>query len=262
MSEQPEPSNVRTPWGYEEIVLACDLVIANGWHALDRRTDDRVTRLSDLLRQMSPERAAQDPTFRNPQGVGRKTHDIATLHPEYPGRPTKGGRLTADVVAAFLADPDHMVDLARAIRAAGSLAQDNRMLPDLDDDTTFAEGRPFERRHLARERDPEVRRRKIAQVRREMGVISCEVCSFDFEALYGDRGRDFIECHHREPLSVTGPRQTALSDLALLCSNCHRMIHRYRPWLTVAQLVELVRSASRYRDAPRVWATGPQTPTP
>ncbi|MEV1292736.1 HNH endonuclease [Pseudonocardia sp. NPDC049635] len=245
MSEQPQTeSRSRTPWGYEEIVLACDLVVANNWHALDRRTDDRVAELSSVLRQMSPMRAAQDPTFRNVQGVGRKTHDIATLHPEYSGQPTKGGKLTAAVVAAFLTEPGRMGDLATAIRAAGSLSPDEAPPPDLDDEATFAEGRPFERRHLARERDPEARRRKIIQVHNNNGVVRCEVCRFDFETVYGDRGRDFIECHHRDPLSVSGPRQTALGDLVLLCSNCHRMIHRYRPWLTVEQLMELVTARS------------------
>jgi 5-methylcytosine-specific restriction enzyme A len=31
-----------------------------------------------------------------------------------------------------------------------------------------------------------------------------------------------------------------LADLALLCSNCHRMIHRTKQWLTVEELKKLV----------------------
>ncbi|MDP6032209.1 MAG: HNH endonuclease [Alphaproteobacteria bacterium] len=34
--------------------------------------------------------------------------------------------------------------------------------------------------------------------------------------------------------------RTKLSDLVLLCSNCHRMVHRKRPWLTVRELRELI----------------------
>jgi hypothetical protein len=81
----------RTPWSYEEIVLACDLVASNGWK-VDRRTDKRVAELPQLLRRMSPELAAGDPKFRNADGVGRKTHDIATLHPGYARKQTKGAR--------------------------------------------------------------------------------------------------------------------------------------------------------------------------
>jgi 5-methylcytosine-specific restriction protein A len=107
----------RTPWSYDEIVLACDLVVANSWKALDRRTDKRVAELSQLLRRMSPELAAGDPKFRNADGVGRKTHDIATLHPEYPGKRTKGGKTTEEVVGAFVDDSERMRQYAAEIRA-------------------------------------------------------------------------------------------------------------------------------------------------
>lgn len=62
----------------------------------------------------------------------------------------------------------------------------------------------------------------------------------DFGYVYGTRGLNYIECHHRTPLHVTGETQTKLSDLALLCSNCHRMIHRTEQWLTVEELKRIV----------------------
>jgi hypothetical protein len=111
---------------------------------------------------------------------------------------------------------------------------------DLDEGETFDEGRTLERRYLIRERDPHARRKKIAHVRQALGHVRCEACGFDFETAYGDRGRDYIECHHRNPLSVAGPSATALGDLALLCSNCHRVVHRVKPWLTVEELAALV----------------------
>jgi len=53
-------------------------------------------------------------------------------------------------------------------------------------------------------------------------------------AEYGDHGDGFIECHHTKPVSeLQVGEKTKLSDLALVCSNCHRMIHRKRPWLSV-----------------------------
>lgn len=96
------------------------------------------------------------------------------------------------------------------------------------------------RAHLLRERDPKLRRRKLDEARRDGLPISCEVCGFDFGRTYGSHGLDYIECHHRTPLHVTGQTQTKLADLALLCSNCHRMIHRTKQWLTVDQLKNLV----------------------
>ena len=40
------------------------------------------------------------------------------------------------------------------------------------------------------------------------------------------------------------------TDLVPVCSNCHRMIHRRRPWLSVEQLRQLVRSCGD--QAPRL----------
>ncbi|WP_376770720.1 HNH endonuclease [Lentzea indica] len=60
--------------------------------------------------------------------------------------------------------------------------------------------------------------------------LACEVCTFDFKQTYGDRGAGFAEIHHAVPFHVTGPIKTRLADLVVLCSNCHRMIHRGPQW--------------------------------
>lgn len=55
------------------------------------------------------------------------------------------------------------------------------------------------------------------------------MCTFDFAKVYGALGADFIEIHHTKPVAKMKPgSKTKLSDLALLCSNCHRMAHRKR----------------------------------
>ncbi|GAB6158809.1 hypothetical protein JCM39194_20090 [Desulfotomaculum varum] len=47
----------------------------------------------------------------------------------------------------------------------------------------------------------------------------------------------YIECHHTIPISEYAKEiKTRVSDLALVCSNCHRMLHRRRPWLSIDQL--------------------------
>ncbi|MED4046764.1 HNH endonuclease, partial [Priestia aryabhattai] len=67
---------------------------------------------------------------------------------------------------------------------------------------------------------------------------------FNFEEVYGERGRDFIEIHHIKPLSslkeavAINPK----TDLVPLCANCHRMIHRRKnEVLTVEQLKALTK---------------------
>ena len=53
------------------------------------------------------------------------------------------------------------------------------------------------------------------------------MCGFDFKDKYGELGEGFAECHHTIPVSELKDNQkTTLSDLSILCANCHRMIHR------------------------------------
>lgn len=57
----------------------------------------------------------------------------------------------------------------------------------------------------------------------------CMVCGFDFEAMYGELGKGYIEVHHKEPLYVRNgivKKINPKTDLVCLCSNCHSMIHR------------------------------------
>ncbi len=73
------------------------------------------------------------------------------------------------------------------------------------------------------ERSPRNRENAI----RQHGT-TCQVCGFNFEDVYGDIGRGFIEVHHVVPLSskdaVTSVNPS--TDLVCLCANCHRMIHK------------------------------------
>ena len=103
------------------------------------------------------------------------------------------------------------------------------------------EGRELYVRHKTRERDPAIVKAKKEQFQSEYGGLFCEVCGFDFEKIYGKRGDGFIECHHDVPLhTIQGESKTKTTDLTLLCSNCHRMVHRKKEWLTVPQLKSLL----------------------
>lgn len=227
-------------WTRDEIILACDLVRQVDWRPL-RRTDLRAIELSELLRRLPIHRGVpRAETFRNPSSVARKTADIATSRDGYSGKQTRGNRMDKVVLDEFLREPDRMAATAQAIRAAATQAW-SPTPPDIDLESA-PEGGLLERRHFVRERDPKLRAAKISAVERDGGAIACEACGFNFATTYGDHGAGFIESHHRVPLHESGPTKTKLSDLALLCSNCHRMIHRHRPWLTVDQLKGLLTS--------------------
>jgi len=230
----------------DEVILACDLVAKNDWHYLTSE-DPSVIELSGLLQQLPihPPEVRSD-TFRNPNGVARKTVDIATHHPDYPGLPTKGGVIDEEVLEEFLRDPKRMHAIAdeirRAIKEDGPSAE--LTYPVDEEDDSAQEGRLLQRRHYVRERDKKLRQRKIAAFLRSHPRVFCEICEFDFEKAYGDRGKDYIEVHHTVPLHASGETKTKLNDLILLCANCHRMIHRSTPWLQPHELGALLKRGS------------------
>ncbi len=92
------------------------------------------------------------------------------------------------------------------------------------------EGRKQQRLAIHRQREISLRRAKLDAFRRgHHGRLFCEVpgCGFNFETVYGHLGRGFAEVHHLRPLAeLDGPISTTLTDLAVVCANCHRMIHR------------------------------------
>jgi hypothetical protein len=90
------------------------------------------------------------------------------------------------------------------------------------------------------ERDPELRLNAI-----RLHGTRCQVCHFSFEEVYGERGAGYIEVHHLKPLSSHRKAgETRIeTDVAVLCANCHRMIHRRKEeLLTLDQLRSLIRS--------------------
>lgn len=66
----------------------------------------------------------------------------------------------------------------------------------------------------------------------------CAVCSFDFEAFYGAIGKQYIHVHHIVPLSEIRKEYSVdpIKDLIPVCANCHAIIHRTQPPLSVSQL--------------------------
>ncbi len=229
-------ARVRLNWVRDEVILVASAVCANSWRGLDG-SDPQLEELSRLLRSapIHPQ-LERDETFRSAHSVRRKSWDIATQHPDYLGKPTRGGRIDRDVLGLFLADPAQMTLAADEVRRSIQTGSIDHVEVAAADSEEFPEGAILTVVHQRRERDPKLRAKKIARVLRDGGTLGCEVCGFDYGRTYGSRGQGYIEVHHVRPLHDSGPTTTRLRDLALLCSNCHRMIHRTRPWLTPVEL--------------------------
>lgn len=78
------------------------------------------------------------------------------------------------------------------------------------------------------------------------GQIKCSICGFDFEKTYGNFGKDYIELHHINPVSVyeeygqIANLEEASKNLVPLCSNCHKILHRNN--ITMEELKEVVKN--------------------
>lgn len=76
----------------------------------------------------------------------------------------------------------------------------------------------------------------------------CEACFMKFDEIYGDIGKEFIESHHLRPFSDLGIGSFKVdleNDFAVLCSNCHSMIHKLED---PSNLNELRRIIKTYRN--------------
>lgn len=100
---------------------------------------------------------------------------------------------------------------------------DDGMLEPTESEFETEEGRATLRVHMRRERS----RTLIDKFKAALTSFACEACGDDMEAIYGELGVGYIEAHHRVPIAeIEEWKKTKLSDLAALCANCHRIIHR------------------------------------
>ncbi len=110
------------------------------------------------------------------------------------------------------------------------------------ENTSFQEGGKKEKFTTYYERDPKL---KIAAIQCRNAIV-CEICEFDFEKMYGERGEGYIEAHHNKPVSKMIPDTEVdpKEDITLVCSNCHRMIHRKKNHvLTPEELKEMLKKS-------------------
>jgi putative restriction endonuclease len=106
-----------------------------------------------------------------------------------------------------------------------------------EDDIEFPEGKEMLKAHIFRERNPKLVIEAKKRFKLKHNTLFCEVCNFTFADKYGTIGEDFIEVHHTKPISEMGENEkTNINDVAMVCSNCHRMLHRRRPWLELKEL--------------------------
>lgn len=118
-------------------------------------------------------------------------------------------------------------DLQTAIRAYRKLIERNGFI--LEEEISAGSTQVEERRRLRMHERVERVAADPKKIKKLKG-FDCEVCGFNFEEVYGELGREFIEAHHLVPIGTldAGLSRSVdlVQDFAVLCANCHRMAHR------------------------------------
>ena len=112
----------------------------------------------------------------------------------------------------------------------GYIRVTNEKAPDVDihSDSLAKEGEKRLRLHLYNERKPQ----NVKAKKQSVSSLNCEICGFSFLHFYGQEAGNYCEVHHLIPLKgLKCATEINLNDLAILCSNCHRVVHmRYPPY--------------------------------
>lgn len=211
------------------------------------KNDREVIELSDFLRRLPIfPKHVRSGNFRNVNSIMMKCGNFQYLDPEAPGGLPAGSNLDKEVWKEFRNDEKALRRTADRLRSMANLDEAaaeeiaEMDLQDESDDMEAAEGEAFYRLHRYRERNSALVRRKKSSVMEKVGKLSCEACGLDFEREYGEIGKGFIECHHSKRVADLLPgEKTKISDLILLCANCHRMIHR-NGVMSLAELKKII----------------------
>ena len=223
-------------WTTDEHILALNLYFESDGRLLEP-SDEKVIELSNILNSLPIHgQDIRSENFRNPAGVSMKLGNFRRLDPAFEGAGLSHGADGEILIwEKYFNDRSELKEIADAIK--NNIDVVSPPSTDNESDVEFEEGRLLTRVHNYRERSPSLVKKKKKKVFELTGKLDCEVCGFDFKARYGELGEGYAECHHTIPVSKLKKQQkTKLSDLSILCANCHRMIHRSRPMLSIEQL--------------------------
>ncbi len=221
------------PWQRDEVILALDLYFNDERGSIDKR-NPKIIDLSILLNRLPIlSQKKNEKTFRSPSSATLKLSNFKAIDPNYSGKGMQGhSKLDEEVFFEFNKDLDRLKNIAKQIRNVLDYENLINNVTKIEDDElvecdSVKEGRILYKMHKVRERNKEIIQLKKKKVLEDKGTLNCEACNLNFEEKYGELGKGFIECHHIIPLSnFEVNKETRLDDLALLCSNCHKMIHK------------------------------------
>jgi len=235
-------------WNRDELILTLDLYFQLEPGQIHNR-NPKVIELSKILNELPIHKDTdRNLKFRNPNGVGLKLSNFLSIDPNYKGKGMERfSKLDEEIFWEFVDKKEELKRLAikiKEIATKKNMVNKLYRIPDEEDDGLLQvkEGRVMYKLHKVIERDKRIVKKKKEFELEKKGKLQCEVCNFDFKEFYGEIGEGFIECHHIEPISTKDfDKPTKLEDLAIVCSNCHRMLHKKLDTLSIEELKKIIK---------------------
>jgi 5-methylcytosine-specific restriction protein A len=144
------------------------------------------------------------------------------------------------------ADLQTIVRAYRALTYRGGIDADVETQTDVAEEFALSQSTTIiETRKYAYHRKIE-RSRTATKKAKEFHGTRCQGCDLSFPERYGKIGEGFIEAHHLKPISSleegVAVAYDIAADFAVLCSNCHRMIHRSADPSDLAQFRKIIQA--------------------
>ncbi len=107
-------------------------------------------------------------------------------------------------------------------------------------ESSFREGKALRALVNRYERDQKAREACIQHY-----GAQCYACKLDFSSKYGEELCGFIHVHHKIPLSLIKESYQVdpIKDLIPLCPNCHAVVHKFLPPLSIEELITRIESS-------------------
>lgn len=128
---------------------------------------------------------------------------------------------------ALLRDLREALSLYRHLRMSGGWSPDDEIMNEAREERgsqTLEQAKRY-RQHRTIERQPG----HSKEVKKRQGT-KCKGCDKDLADVYGEVAQGLVDAHHLTPLSSLEEGEVArfdpIKDFAVLCPNCHRVIHR------------------------------------
>jgi predicted HNH restriction endonuclease len=236
-------------WSREELILALHLYLKFK-PGIPAREAPEIYALSRTLNKLAELKTTRQISYRNPNGVYMKVMNFRSIDPDYTAQGKTGLRKNNRdeyIVWNLFADaPAKLNDTVAAILRYTKLEEPMRAGSDdeesEDEFMEAEEGAVLTAAHKSRERNRKIIREFKDYVKRRKGSLVCEACGFEAADKYGIEFADKMEVHHTRPVHTLQPgEKTNFGDLAILCANCHRVVHARKKWLTLDELRTVLR---------------------